>query len=167
MRRTGSSGFLAGLFLWLGLIVAALGWALLLTTILAGDATFRAGSLVAVMTLRSDLITVAQSAILSGFGLAIIGALRGGFAAFSRFFDAVLQRATPRPPVVTPVRPEPAPMPSVPVVMPMDRAPPPSPPPPRVKERNYVVLPDGSVEVETLFGTRLFATLDEAREFIR
>ena len=35
------------------------------------------------------------------------------------------------------------------------------------RQRNYVILSDGSVEVETLLGTRIFATLDEARAFIR
>ena len=37
----------------------------------------------------------------------------------------------------------------------------------RIKDRNYVILPDGSVEVDTLLGTRVFASLDEARDFIR
>ena len=38
-------------------------------------------------------------------------------------------------------------------------------PPPQ--GRNYQILPDGSVEVETLLGTRIFASMDEARDFIR
>ena len=37
----------------------------------------------------------------------------------------------------------------------------------QIRDRNYVILSDGSVEVETLLGTRIFASLDEARDFIR
>lgn len=167
-------------FTWLGLAIVVLGWALLVFDIVAGDTVAKSGTLVATLSLRADIMTIAQTAILSGFGLTITGVLTSGFGAFSRFFDAVLYRSSsPRTPAPAPVAPsfrDSSPMsppmsPSSaapPVVMPIERSPPPAPPPPlRSKEHNYVILADGSVEVETMFGTRIFATLDEAREFIR
>ena len=130
---------------------------------------------------------------LGGFfnrAVGIVGALRAGFGAFTRFFDAVLQRSTTRPRGSTALEPEPlapepvhTPEPTVsrapevitvkPTVVTPDRPAPERPAaaerpkPARPKERNYVVLSDGSVEVETMFGTRIFANLDEAKEFIR
>lgn len=151
-------------FTWLGLVIVVLGWALLLASLLISDATLKAGNLVAAMTTRGDIVTIAQTGIVSGLGIAIIGALHSGFGAFGRFFDAVLQRSvSPRRDL--PVEPS-APTVSVSSV---DRgtAPPMPPPPLRPKDKNYVTRPDGSVEVETLFGPRVFATMEEAREFIR
>jgi hypothetical protein len=151
-----------GGFTIVGLAIAALGWVLLLGSLLVSDATLQAGSLVARLSIRADLVTLSQTAVASGFGLAIIGALRSGFGAFGQFFDAVLQRSA-RPRTSAPPEPTVPPI----SVAPVDR----EPPIPRARasdrDRNYVILPDGSVEVETMFGTRVFATLDEAREFIR
>lgn len=150
-------------FTFVGLGIAGLGWAILLVGLLVSDSTLRLGNLAAGMMARSDVITIAQTAIGTGLALAIIGALRSGFGAFGRFFDAVLQRSSaPRPqPSAEPREPE--------IAVPVDRrTPAPTPPPPlRTSRQNYVILPDGSVEVETMFGTRVFATLDEASEFIR
>ncbi len=156
-------------FTWLGLAIALLGWALLVAGLLASDATLRIGNLVETMAARADIVTIAQTAIGTGLGLAVIGTLRSGFGAFSRFFDAVLQRSTSRPqPMPEPRRPMPEPREPEVVVQAAERGTPPKPPPPlRSREKNYTVLSDGSVEVETMFGTRIFATLDEAREFIR
>ena len=162
-------------FTWAGLAIVLIGWAVLIADMLISDAVLKAGSLVAGMALRSDIVTIAQTAIISGFGLAVIGTLRGGFGAFSRFFDAVLQRST------APKQPEPVAIDPEPVVEPQPHqskqpetitVPPPAPASSREKsvrgkDRNYVILSDGSVEVETMFGTRIFATMDEARDFIR
>ncbi len=146
-------------FTFWGLAIALLGWGVLIAALMLSDVFLKAGSLVALISLRSDLVTLAQTTILSGFALAVIGALRAGFGALNRFFDAVLQRSSaPRPaPVVEVPEPE-----SVSVTTPAERFAQAN----RLKERNYVVLPDGSVEVETLLGTRIFATLEEARDFI-
>lgn len=149
-------------FIWFGLVIVIAGWAVLLADILVSDAILKAGNLVAVISLRSDIITIAQTAIMSGFGLGVVGALRSGFGALNRFFEAVLQRSStsrPQPPVVDAPEPQ---MP-VPTPQPVERMPQTG----QIKDRNYVILPDGSVEVDTLLGTRVFASLDEARDFIR
>lgn len=191
-----------GRMTWAGFGIALIGWILLIIDLVASDALIKAGSLVSTLSLRSDIVTLAQTVILSGFGLAIVGTLRAGFGAFTRFFDAVLQRstsprpksstvlepepvapepvrtpdpATPRAPevitvtptVVTPERPSPHERPAAEKPAAERAAPPERPKPPRSKERNFVILSDGSVEVETMFGTRIFATMDEAKDFIR
>jgi hypothetical protein len=187
-----------GRMTWVGFGVALIGWVLLVAALTISDTLLKAGSLVAVLSMRGDVVTLAQSLIVSGFGLAVVGTLRAGFGAFTRFFDAVLQRsAAPRPRGPTPLEPEPlTPEPVVDRIDDLDdadtvvpvtpvpdrpaterRSPPPRPTPikpaaerpgpARGKERNYIVLADGSVEVETMFGTRVFASLDEAKDFIR
>lgn len=156
---------------WLGLAIAAAGWALLVVTVMTGEATLKGGSLVAVLSVRSDIVTVAQTAIVSGFGLAVVGGLRAGFGALNRFFAAVLHRSTtgtkPAAPVVaTVVEPEDdlAEPVVAPIVPPRERFVPAS--RPSKQKQNYSIRSDGSVEVETLLGTRVFATLEEARDFI-
>ena len=148
----------------LGLGLVVIGWAILVADLALGEAVLKVGSLVAVLSIKADIVVLAQTLVLTGFGMALLGALRDGFGALNRFFDAVLQRAaTPRPaPMPEPSEPEDAVVvPSPSTDLRAAAAPPPK------RERNYVVRPDGSVEVETLLGTRVFATLDEARDFIR
>ncbi len=150
---------------WIGLTVAGLGWALLAGTVMTGESTLRSGSLVAVLSVRSDVVTLAQTAIVSGFGLALVGGLRSGFGTLNRFFAAALQRSgAPRPaPVVTPVEPDDIEPAMAPIVPARERFVPAA----KGKQKhNYVIRPDGSVEVETLLGTRIFATMEEARGFI-
>lgn len=144
-----------------GFAIVLLGWAVLLADMTISESVLRAGNLVAVISLRSDIVTLAQTAILSGFGLALFGALRSGFGALNRFFEAVLQRSSvprPSPAVEQPVPPSPSVASHT-----IERMAPTG----QIKDRNYVILPDGSVEVDTLLGTRVFASLDEARDFIR
>ncbi len=148
-----------------GFALVILGWVILVADLALSDAVLKAGSLVAVLSLKADIVTLAQTLVASGFGLAVMGALRDGFGALNRFFDAVLQRsAGPRPepmpqPVVRLDEDDVVAPPSAEEDRPATAAP--------HRQRNYVILPDGSVEVETLLGTRIFATLDEARGFIR
>ncbi len=163
---------------WGGLGLVLIGWAVLIADMVISDSVLKAGNLVAVMSLRGDILTIAQTVILSGFGLALMGTLRSGFGAFTRFFDAVLQRsAAPRPREPVVLDPEPVvdvePQPSAPkskpetIIVQANGAGPDKGKPGRSSNRNYVILSDGSVEVETMFGTRIFATLDEAKDFIR
>lgn len=155
-------------FTWFGLGVALVGWVVLLTGLGAGTLLLHDGAMVAGFTARQDLVTLAQTLVLSGFALAIIGVLRRGFGALHRFFDAVLERSSaPRPAQAAAVPPEP-PVDAEPTVMvPMPTPAPARAPSGRVRGQNYVILANGAVEVETLLGTRVFASLDEARDFIR
>ena len=152
-----------------GLILVVLGWLALVADLALADNQLQGGSLVAVLSLKSDIASLAEMLVVTGLGLAILGGLREGFDALNRFFDAVLRRsASPRP----------APMPEPQDVVAAEEIGParswvepaatdrvaPAPPAPA---RNYRILPDGSVEVETLLGTRVFANIDEARDFIR
>ncbi|MCW6507349.1 hypothetical protein [Lichenifustis flavocetrariae] len=163
---------------WAGFGLALIGWALLIADMVVSDTTLKDGNLVAILALRGDILTIAQTMILSGFGLAIVGTLRSGFGAFTRFFDAVLQRSSaPRSKESTTLEPEPLepelePTPTTaraahtititPKVVTPERS-----KPAASRDKNYVILSDGSVEVETMFGTRIFANLSEAKDFIR
>ncbi len=159
-----------------GLVLVVLGWLALVGDLVLADAQLQAGSLVAVLSLKSDIATLSEMLVVTGLGLSIVGGLREGFGALNRFFDAVLQRsASPRPtPMpeasaadfddeeIAPARggaergaPAGA-IPSAAIPMPMPAG-----------GRNYQILSDGSVEVDTLLGTRVFASMDEARDFIR
>ena len=134
-----------GRLTWLGLIVAALGWAMLLGV--AGLNGRLAPSV------HADFVEIARCLIGSGFGLALIGALQTGFGALNRFFSAVLTRSGPRA--------APVPSPAAAAAPPVDRA-----AEPLRERRPYQILADGSVEVETIVGTRRFDSMDEARDFI-
>ena len=134
----------------LGLLVAAIGWALLLgATVLAERLAAKAGAADA-QSFHADLVEIARCLIGSGFGLALIGALQTGFGALNRFFTAVLNRSAPRPASA-----------SVAAAPPVDRS-----AEPLRERRPYHILADGSIEVETIVGTRRFDSMDEAREFI-
>ncbi len=150
----------------LGLAMVVLGWIVLVGDLLVSDAQLTAGGLVAVLAVKSDIATLAQLLVVTGIGLAILGGLREGFGALNGFFDAVLQRSASQRP--TPVQ-EPSRdvddddfdmAPSVGNRVAAEYA-------SHAPARNYTILPDGSVEVETLLGTRVFASKDEARDFIR
>ena len=155
-------------FTLFGLSVALLGWIILGVDTALGFAPASIGAVAMTAVMRQDVFAVAETAIFSGFALAILGALRAGFGALHRFFDSVLHRAsTPNPARV--VYPEPV------IERAVAQAPHPTHAPQhrtvdakaQRKGRNYTILANGAVEVETLLGTRVFASLDEARGYIR
>ena len=123
---------------WIGLVVAGLGWALMIGE--AASADIGRGARTSA-SLHADLLDIAKCLIGSGFALALIGALQSGFGTLNRFFEAVLSRSA-------------------------QRASGPAPAPPPRDRRPYRTLADGSVEVETILGTRRFATMHEAADFI-
>ena len=135
---------------WIGLVLSAIGWALLLGETALADLPGLKVARNLPPTFHADLLDIAKCIIASGFGLAIVGALQTGFGALNRFFEAVLMRSNMRngPSETT----SPA----------ADRAKSAS----HSDRRPYRLLPDGSVEVETILGTRRFNTMAEARDFI-
>jgi hypothetical protein len=134
---------------WVGFMIVALGWALLfsapqmteLLTSLTGR-SMNAGYL--------NTPTIALCTVLTGFGVAILGALQTGFGALNKFFESVLERTVKSGASALTNRAE----------------------QPRkiiergwLKDRAYVLFMDGSVEIETMLGRRLFPSLQEAQEF--
>ncbi|MCI0600212.1 MAG: hypothetical protein L0Y60_11970 [Beijerinckiaceae bacterium] len=133
---------------WVGFMVAALGWTLLLSAPQLSD-------LFASLTGRSggnlNMPAIAQCVIVTGFGIAIIGALQTGFGALNKFFESVLERSgNPRTRAIA--RP-PTQQKKI-----IERG--------WVKDRAYLLYMDGSVEVETMLGRRVFPSLQDAQEFI-
>lgn len=168
---------------WIGFMIVAGGWVLVLAAPQLNDAAahFSGRPLEAAPSINAAAI--AQCAILSGFGVGIIGALQTGFGALDRFFAAVLARSGQARAQTA------APSPAYPVAQSTASAAPyraaqsaapaakaiagRQPAPPRkilergwVKDRAYVLFVDGSVEVETMLGRRIFPSLQEAQEFI-
>ena len=141
---------------WVGLMIVALGWALLLSGATAMEAMVRlTGHAVAP---SFNLSTITQATILTGFGLAILGALQTGFSTLKKFFDTILERTARSGPTR---QDEPA----------RSQQPPQQPPRSVVergllKDRPYILFGDGSLEVKTLLGVRRFTSLLEAHEFI-
>jgi hypothetical protein len=133
---------------WIGAILVAVGWALLLlgSSVLRSIDSTKLDWLVKSTTLDAEVI--GHDMILTGIGLAIIGSLQTGFSALTRFFDAVLKNIIDSPTAVAPSPAKPEPKRT------------------RITEFGVVVLDDGSIEVETILGTRRFASFAEAREFI-
>jgi hypothetical protein len=131
---------------WIGFMIVALGWAMLLS----GAPTLQFFVAAIGHKLPFDMPAISQATILSGFGLAILGALQTGFGALKQFFDRVIER-TARPSETPPQRKNP----DIKVV---ERG--------RLKDRPYVLFGDGTIEVETLLGLRRFTSFRDAREFI-
>lgn len=141
-----------GRLTWLGFALAGIGW-----TMLIGEATIAdvlSGRAARSPVFHADLVDIAKCVIASGFAIAVIGALQTGFGALNRFFEAVLMRSAHR--TSTPLA-EAAPTP---------RASEPETAPRSGGKRPYRILADGTVEVETIVGTRKFRSLAEAREFL-
>ncbi len=133
---------------WIGFMVVALGWALLLS----GAPALALYAMAFGHKLPFDMTAISQATIFTGFGLAVLGALQTGFGALNSFFDRVLERTA---------RPSEAPAPTVrkkPAANVVQRG--------RLKDRPYVLFGDGTIEVETLLGLRRFTSFKEAREFV-
>ncbi len=140
---------------WVVFMIVALGWALLFSAVQLTDVLAQlSGRWVEGRVL--SVATIAQCTILSGFGIAILGALQSGFGALNKFFEAVLVRSAPSPgqrAAKAAVQQQPAHPRKI-----LERG--------WVKDRAYVLFADGSVEVETMLGRRKFPSLQDAQEFI-
>jgi hypothetical protein len=160
-----------GKLTWVGLMIVASGWTLLLSGLSLADIVSRVSGHVSPAATSVNMAVVAQCTILTGFGLAILGLLQTGFSALNRFFDSVLERTAKKQsfdhslaradagPRVTSAAHTPKPAPAAkPRGKIVERG--------LLKDRAYVLFGDGSIEVETLLGRRSFSSLREANEFI-
>jgi len=160
-----------GKLTWVGLMIATFGWALLLSGISLADIVNRISGHASPAAVSINMGVVAQSTIMTGFSIAVLGLLQTGFSALNRFFDSVLERTAKRP--EHDLGPAPA--------IPGQRSAPPvysqrsaAAPKQRskiverglLKDRAYVLFGDGSVEVQTMLGLRRFQSFREAADFI-
>lgn len=133
---------------WVGLMIVALGWTLFLSAPRLAELSAVWGR---AMDAPPRLEMIAQITILSGFGVAILGALQTGFGALNKFFESVLARTTQSPGKASA-------QPHARQRQIVERG--------WVKDRAYVLFTDGAVEVETMLGRRHFPSLQDAKEFI-
>lgn len=163
-----------GRLTWVGFMVVALGWALLLS---GASATEILARLVGhPIVLSGNLGAITQATILTGFGLAILGALHTGFGTLKHFFDTVLERTANSPAknaAKTTAKTAAKPPIEAPASMPGPRVEPQAMATPKsvlerglFKDRPYTLFGDGSIEIETLLGLRRFTSLQDAYEFI-
>ncbi len=140
---------------WLGLTMAVIGWAMLLGEVAMADFVNVQDPLVLPPTFHDDFMEIGKTLIFSGFGLALIGALQTGFGALNRFFEAVLVRSGQK----TQASALSSPAESFRRENVVEAT-------PRAVGRPYKTFADGSVEVETIVGSRRFRSMMEARDFI-
>jgi len=140
---------------WIGLIVAAVGWAMLIFGATVSEDVWKAWEYFGATAPNLSVVSASNSMIMSGFGLAILGALQSGFSALHRFFEAVLQRSQRAQAQTAPAMKQPAKL-SVNDIAEEGW----------MGNRAYVRFANGTVQIETLLGVRNFASFDEAREFI-
>ncbi len=142
---------------WAGLLIATLGWGLLLSypLVVPHDAASPAASEIRDPT--RFILIFGENAVISGFALALLGALEKALHLLTRLTGgpAAPRVGSPRSPMQPP-------------------------PPPFLQQRSanevitrgalngrdYVLYRDGSVLIETLLGPRRFASISEAQEFI-
>ena len=134
-------------------MVVALGWALLLS---GNSATEEVLRVFGRASAPLNFTLIGQSTILTGFGLAILGALQTGFGTLKQFFDTVLERTAQNARIAVEAPQQPSPSPSPKKVV--ERG--------TLKDRSYMRFGDGTIEIETLLGLRRFASIQEASEFI-
>ena len=139
---------------WVGLTLAVIGWAMMLGETAIADFMTIQNPRVLPPTFHNDFVDVAKTLIFSGFGLALVGSLQTGFGALNRFFEAVLVRSGQKSQALA----------AAPAADAYKREAVEEPPP--RTGRPYRTFPDGSVEVETIVGSRRFRSMDEARDFI-
>lgn len=135
---------------WIGFMIVAMGWALLFSASQVTDLLLSVSGRPASGG-PVNIPSIALCIILSGFGIAILGALQTGFGALHKFFASVVERTSqPRTNAIAHRPPQQRKI--------VERG--------WVKDRAYVLFLDGSVEIETMLGRRLFPSLEEAQEFI-
>jgi hypothetical protein len=140
---------------WTGLIVAAVGWTLLLLGATVSKEVWGIWDYFGTTVPDLSAVSASNSMILSGFGLAILGALQSGFSSLHLFFEAVLQRSQRAQVQAATSLKQTANFASSKIA---EEG--------WMGDRAYVRFANGTVQIETLLGVRNFSSVDEAREFI-
>jgi hypothetical protein len=144
---------------WGGLLIVTLGWALLLSYTLLAPLTVGAAPGGELRDPARFLLLLGENAIITGFGVALLGALAALEKGLSLPARPASGASPPRPAAAA-ARPSQPPLTlqrqqSEEIVTKGAMA-----------GRDYVLFRDGSVLVETLLGPRRFPTLSDAQQFI-
>lgn len=163
---------------WAGLLIATLGWGFLLSYPLIAPHVVSAAAKPEMHDPARFILIFGENAVVSGFGLALLGALEKALHLLMRIGSFGHARPLSQRPALPPQEfaPEHAPpAPSATTATPVT-----SHTPPFISQRSnedivtrgelngrdYVLFRDGSVLIETLLGPRRFASISEAQEFI-
>lgn len=151
---------------WAGLLIATFGWGLLLSyPLISSHGMNEAGE---IRDPTRFLLVFGENAVLTGFALAVLGALEKAIVLLSRLAGTNTSVSTPRPTVRTTSNQgalthaqtshQPQLMSHRSAHEVITRG--------ALNGRDYVLFRDGSVLVETLLGPRRFPSITEAQEFI-
>ncbi len=162
---------------WAGLLIATLGWGFLLSYPLIAPAVPPDAAQAANFHQSAHFLPLlGQNAIVTGMGIAVLGALEAALHLLGKIAAAGTQARQPAR-FVSPLTSAPAgPVQAAQAAPAQAKAPPPMLMPQRASNdivtrgalngRDYVLFRDGSVVVETLLGPRRFGSVTEAQEFI-
>lgn len=145
---------------WAGLLIATLGWGLLLSYPLVAPHGAASPAASEIRDPVRFILVFGENAVITGFALALLGALEKALSLLTRLAGG---SATPRAPSQRSTMQQPPP--AVPPFLQqrsgneiITRG--------ALNGRDYVLFRDGSVMIETLLGPRRFASISEAQEFI-
>ena len=155
---------------WAGLLIATLGWGLLLSYPLIAPSVLVSSGTTEIRDPARFILVFGENAVVTGLAIAVLGALERALRLLGRIAGGAGQLraqaksampAMPAPPVHAP----PASAMAMPSLMTqrsssdvVTRG--------ALNGRDYVLFRDGSVVVETLLGARRFPSITEAQEFI-
>jgi hypothetical protein len=147
---------------WAGLLIATLGWGLLLSYPLLAPHEVVSATASEIRDPARFVLIFGENAVITGFALALLGALEKALHLLSR-----LNSGAPPPRMqAAPRNPMSGSMPPVTPPFLQQRSPNEVVTRGALNGRDYVLFRDGSVMVETLLGPRRFASISEAQEFI-
>lgn len=150
---------------WAGLLIATLGWGLLLSYPLLAPHVTAAQGAAEIRDPARFILIFGENAVFTGFALALLGALERALHLLSRLNASVGTTRSPSPPRGPVSTSANTATPSVPPFL-QQRSPHEVVTRGTLNGREYVLFRDGSVMVETLLGPRRFASIPEAQEFI-
>ena len=154
---------------WVGLLIVTLGWGFVLSYPLISPLMLGSGHSGGARDPASIITLIGENAIITGFGIAILGLSEQALRLLSKMTGNMNQTRqqpkTSRPVQAASSAPIKASRPQTPMLMPqrssneiVTRG--------ALNGRDYVLFRDGSVVVETLLGPRRFPSIGEAQEFI-
>jgi len=158
---------------WAGLLIATLGWGLLLSYPLLAPSVLVSSGATEIRDPARFILVFGENAIVTGLAIALLGAFERALRLLGRIAGGAGQMRAPAKPVAPPIVPpapvhaaQPAPMPLQTPMLMSQRAATDVVTRGALNGRDYVLFRDGSVMLETLLGARRFPSITEAQEFI-
>lgn len=160
---------------WAGLLIATLGWGLLLSYPLLAPSVLVASGAAEIRDPGRFILVFGENAVVTGLAIALLGAFERALRLLGRIAGSAGQVRTPAKssapvapsaPVQAAAYPAAATLPMQTPMLMSQRSSTDVVTRGALNGRDYVLFRDGSVVVETLLGARRFPSITEAQEFI-